>query len=230
LELFYFTTAQHAISNLALRRLKVARFKDLNDPFELRAVNLDDRAIEKEFNAYIEELNSVRGLVCFTDTWKNPLMWSHYADKHAGICLGFEVADEVVRQVQYQKYLQRPTIRKKADIATYVERLIASKYEDWSYEREWRSVFMLNEATTEHGLHFLNFSDLLIPTKVILGARCQLPMRSLAHLLQGLKAQVFTVKIATNGFEMVLDRRGIAIAPGFGRGPTILPSPQIGDP
>ena len=37
---YYFTGALFALSNLALRRIKVSRFEDLNDPFELLGVDL----------------------------------------------------------------------------------------------------------------------------------------------------------------------------------------------
>jgi hypothetical protein len=36
---YYLTPAQFAISNVALQRIKVARFSDLNDPFELLGVD-----------------------------------------------------------------------------------------------------------------------------------------------------------------------------------------------
>jgi hypothetical protein len=47
--LYYFTTAEHAINNVALSRLKVARFSEANDPFELMwpAPGLDDTQLSK---------------------------------------------------------------------------------------------------------------------------------------------------------------------------------------
>ena len=35
--LYHLTSAEYAISNIVFNRLKVARFSDLNDPFELSA-------------------------------------------------------------------------------------------------------------------------------------------------------------------------------------------------
>lgn len=40
MRVFYLTTSQFALSNIALRRLKVARLNDLNDPFELLAIDV----------------------------------------------------------------------------------------------------------------------------------------------------------------------------------------------
>ena len=39
MRVYYLTGAQFALSNLALRRIKNARFGDLNDPFELLGVS-----------------------------------------------------------------------------------------------------------------------------------------------------------------------------------------------
>jgi hypothetical protein len=39
MRVFYLTGAQFALSNLALRRVKISRFEDLNDPFELLGIN-----------------------------------------------------------------------------------------------------------------------------------------------------------------------------------------------
>ena len=35
MRVYYLTGAQFALNNIALRRLKIARIEDLNDPFEL---------------------------------------------------------------------------------------------------------------------------------------------------------------------------------------------------
>src|SRR5690242_7534716 len=40
LRVYHLTTAELAISNIGLGRLKVARFADLNDPFELIALDV----------------------------------------------------------------------------------------------------------------------------------------------------------------------------------------------
>jgi len=49
----------------------------------------------------IGELNDIAGVMCFSSTWKNPVMWSHYADQHRGICLGFEVPDVYRKKIKY---------------------------------------------------------------------------------------------------------------------------------
>ena len=40
-------------------------------------------------------------MLCFSFKWSNPVLWAHYADKHKGICLGFDVPDDNVQRVKY---------------------------------------------------------------------------------------------------------------------------------
>ena len=40
---YYLSKSDHALSNMVYRRLKVARFRDLNDPFELSGVRQFDK-------------------------------------------------------------------------------------------------------------------------------------------------------------------------------------------
>lgn len=44
---YYLTSTDYAINNISLGRLKVARFSDVNDPFELLALNFRERATRK---------------------------------------------------------------------------------------------------------------------------------------------------------------------------------------
>ena len=76
---YYLTGAQFALSNLALRRIKISRFLDLNDPFELLGVDVIDPAQRIAFRAMKQEINESKGLICFSKSWRNPLMWGHYA-------------------------------------------------------------------------------------------------------------------------------------------------------
>ena len=53
------------------------------------------------FAAMKTQLNETKGLICFSRTWSNPLLWGHYAEKHTGIALGFDVPDQLLSQVLY---------------------------------------------------------------------------------------------------------------------------------
>jgi hypothetical protein len=142
MRVYNLTTAQFALSNIALRRLKVARFKDLNDPFELLAVDVADFDLRVGISAKKEQIDETEGLVCFSKCWRNPLLWSHYADKHRGIALGFDVPDHLLQSVKYIEGLKKINIRDvKTDQSTideFLERLRYTKFIGWSYENEIR--------------------------------------------------------------------------------------------
>ena len=72
------------IASVAMSRLKVSRFKELNDPFELLGVNLGDPKLRKVFQRTRNEIDKDKGMHCFTTDWRNPLMWGHYAENHRG--------------------------------------------------------------------------------------------------------------------------------------------------
>ena len=105
MRVYYLTGANYGLSNLALQRVKVSRFHDLNDPFELVGVNLAEKGVRKAFREMKENLDGEKGLICFSKSWKNPLLWGHYAEKHTGIALGFDVPDERLSPVIYAKRL-----------------------------------------------------------------------------------------------------------------------------
>lgn len=47
IRVYHVTAAEHGISSIALGRLKLSRFSDLNDPFELLALNFRERHVRK---------------------------------------------------------------------------------------------------------------------------------------------------------------------------------------
>ena len=78
-------------------------------------------------------------IYCLTPHSDRPLMWSHYSNKHQGICLEFDAGQPVIGnafQVEYHDAL--PVL----DILTFVEKdafqVFVTKSPDWSCEDEYR--------------------------------------------------------------------------------------------
>jgi len=63
LRVYHITSAEFGISNIGLSRMKVARFLDLNDPFELMAMNFREQSIERL--SEISEAPTIATQVCF---------------------------------------------------------------------------------------------------------------------------------------------------------------------
>jgi hypothetical protein len=82
---YHFTSDKYALDVIANQRMKVSRFDDLNDPFELHAVDLQDRQYRNEFIAFKQHMSERIGILRFSKSWKSPLLWSHYANRHKGV-------------------------------------------------------------------------------------------------------------------------------------------------
>jgi len=107
-------------------------------------------------------------MLCFSLDWQNPLLWSHYADRHRGLALGFDVNEEKLKPVSYVE--TRP-ILKEIDIVV-ANSLLFTKYVDWHYEREARIYASLKDQDAETGLYFVDFGDQLVLREVIAGPLC----------------------------------------------------------
>ena len=88
------------------------------------------------------------GVCCFSEKDDIVLMWSHYGNKHQGLCLTFDIEKdeplfgEFPFAVEYpETYPQFNAIREKGT-EDYLKRLFlyATKSSEWSYEKEVRII------------------------------------------------------------------------------------------
>lgn len=212
MRVYKFMNALHGISNLSLQRLRVSRFNDLNDPFELLAVDLIDTKNRRALLKFKQVVDAQHGLLCFSDSWKNPLLWGHYGGSHTGMALGFDVPDDLLFKVKYKQQRSKPefNLRTGALIGgeTFLEELIATKYSDWSYESEYRRLLKLNHCTNEGGSYWVNFSEDLALREMILGCRCELSPAKLMGFVKNNHERVWITKtkLALRKFALTEDR------------------------
>lgn len=212
MQLFNLTSAEFAISNLALRRIKISRIGDLNDPFELLPINIRDKTLRAAAQKTRDQIAATRGVLCFSKDWSNPVLWSHYADKHRGIALGFEVADRYAIPVTYEKALSKIEIDQLATGSDpsddFGRMLLATKFDDWRYEKEFRVFVDLTKHEPEGGLHFCSFDKHLKLSSVVLGARCEIPIDQVRELVSSYpyKVHVTRARIAFTKFAVTENR------------------------
>ena len=212
MRVYYLTSAQYALSNVALQRIKISRFSDLNDPFELLAVDLSDKQHRAAFRRTKEQLNEDRGLICFSKSWSNPLLWGHYAERHTGICLGFDIPDTLLAPVIYNTHLRKipidPQTNQPRLTELVVNRLLRTKFSDWKYEDEVRLFVGLDHDTIESGCYFYPFSDQLVLREIILGPRCEIPIAGVRNLVAHFNRPVRVLKsrIAFSSFRVIENR------------------------
>lgn len=94
---------------------------------------------ENDWMNDIDELQSRLRVVCFTEDGNNPLMWSHYALNHTGVCLKFEPAkdsefEQAVCPVTYSDELI------EAKHTSDFRACLLTKLKTWSMEKEWRII------------------------------------------------------------------------------------------
>lgn len=211
---FYLTGAQFGVSDIALQRIKVARFSDLNDPFELLGVDRTDLKDRAALREQTKAINEQTGLICFSASWKNPVLWGHYAEKHSGICMGFDVPDSHLQKVIYAERLNSLNKDKRTGepklTADDLDRLRRTKFKDWAYEEEMRLFVPLGALKSESGKYFYPFSDDLSLREVVLGARCEIGIDAIRRLVDS-RTTVQKARLAFRSFSVVPDRQASRI-------------------
>lgn len=90
-----------------------------------------------------------KGVCCFSSTYDNPLLWSHYGDQHKGLCIGYnltrnpeprlhKVAYGGSRIVPTSLISRAVTDRDLASLELLDQYILLRKASHWRYEREWR--------------------------------------------------------------------------------------------
>ena len=159
--------------------------KYTDDEFENIAKQYLRREFEK-LNEYINELTgSLSRVVCFTESNTNLPMWTHYAVKHSGVCLEYDIPKignayfiDRMFPVFYVKELPngiKLPVEENINREASSDYLLLHKLDDWSYEKEWRLVYNANfwyDSLDEIPESFYNegkIIDFIRPSKIYLG-------------------------------------------------------------
>lgn len=208
IRLYHLNRPDHATSNIQNKRLKIARFEDLNDPFEFRALEFRDRTVRTIVKNFGTQFGLSTGLLCFSEDWTSPVMWSHYAEGHRGICLGFDVRRSAVRRVLYKSKRLQAALTDSDDpftLSPAMQRvLVRTKCREWAYERERRMLVPLKVAVEDNGLLFRPFDDTLRLREVIVGPKYETPLEGLLEkTARHPDVCVFKSRLAWNHFKVV---------------------------
>ena len=207
LRLYYFTGKHWGMKCLWEKRLKLARYSDLNDPFELCPFDLRKKKSQAFWQREIAQLlEAPQGLLCFSEAWQSTLMWSHYGEKHSGMCLGFDVPQAEAIRIRYISSLKPdPFEHKRAArgaASQALEDALHCKHRAWSHEKEWRMQVPLSNPVD--GLFYKPFDGLLHLREVILGAKCSMTPAEVARAVINppLDVEVFQARAELGSFAM----------------------------
>jgi hypothetical protein len=200
--IYRYFNEQHGLAALQQRRWKVGRLLELNDPLDCQPtlINVSPEissgnqpAFEKQF---FSNINDSIGIVCYSATVSDPVVWSHYADGHRGLALGFEFPSDVnVYQVHYPDN----NARAKLDYIE-IQRLIDEdkqkawfkvisegftiKAKSWAYEQEYRLFSNLTQQCVMVGRHYFKPIPITHLKQIVLGVKCTVSKSDVERITQ----------------------------------------------
>lgn len=143
----------------------------------LRLIQTNPREFERLYEKYFDEtiqiykaaepivikdipniLNKTVGVLSLSEKADHPLMWSHYAANHSGFVIAFEethsffttrrsAEDDLSGLHQIVYSVDRPQLSSLMDQTMTWIPLFFTKDANWNYEKEWRMVRPLKEAS-----------------------------------------------------------------------------------
>lgn len=166
------------------------------------------------------KLGEVIGITCFSETPSNMLMWSHYANKHTGICVEYDfsrlfstAANTLLLPVTYTN--KRPLFpmdkfeigmdgkvknsqQLPAEALSEIIRSLTIKSDAWAYEREWRHIVFTKDTPTR-------LVKLPIISRIILGINIRPEDKEKVIELARMKhIPVYATRLKADRYEMVI--------------------------
>lgn len=157
--LYKYVPIKYVADTINNHRLFLGDGINFNDPFELTITDRKTNIIQQ-----IQGLH----ILCLTNSYRNKLIWSHYADSHKGVCLTIQVPNRLVYPICYtsrrvfsdsdldniiakSKQSGKTSIEKSYSNLTTAKKIAYIKDRKWNYEKEYRIVF---DSSDECGLIF----------------------------------------------------------------------------
>ena len=190
------------IDSIRNKYIYCSDFSKMNDPMEGFFESSPDLRSDSAYRQVLRQIKDRKlstGLACFSETKENVLMWAHYADNYAGICLEYSSAELVAGlprsasfvRMAYVDELPEVTQNEVVNFDDAAIHILSQKQSAWAYEREWRLLSDLERVSVGRRQ----------PVKAIyFGPRISKSHRQrILTRLQGTKIKGF--KMTVNGYE-----------------------------
>lgn len=147
---------------------KIAKMQNLDFDFAELNENIQSEK-DRMFSLLKDTLSNKIRMTCFTNKNDNILMWSHYANKHNGICVKYDLKD--CKELLYSTFpvvysTKRPSISKNELLISSSEtkvnedklllllvKSLLTKSDEWKYEEEWRSIIPTENLISDNLNH-----------------------------------------------------------------------------
>jgi hypothetical protein len=209
----------------------LAKRRDPNaSPDKLRAMvqqvlaRMTPESFERVYQRWERNILDNSGILCLSEICDDILMWSHYAEHHAGVCLQFrfetnESFPDLPLPIAYSgNYPEFNFTQQFADMGddaderqrklAFGKALLLTKSVRWSYEKEWRVIRFALDGQPRFGVSIFPPSFL---TGLILGCRIGEDKRQmLIELARAREPRLRIFEAHTKEREFALDIRQIA--------------------
>jgi hypothetical protein len=177
--------------------------------FKQTVLNRNHDEVEQWQNSFQQRVSNIIRIGCFTIDPRNLLMWSHYAEKHKGIVIGYDFSDNPaltknILRVKYRKnnysfdvnccYGFDPTIEQIGEMLSW-------KYCKWNYEKEYRMVRMCSNLNKSGELYGIADSDQYI-REIIVG--CKTDDITLIKLIKSNNVRIYQERLKRSNYNIVL--------------------------
>jgi hypothetical protein len=214
-------TFEDNIESYLRNEVWVSAWNSFNDPMEgfFRYVLTDRYSADM-----IVGQKSRYRVSCFTRDFDNYLMWSHYANKHHGVCLEYEVdhlqlgPEYRLQPVSYCKSISK--VNRDMPFEEQAVTFLFSKSFHWKYEKEERLLF---EGDHDRAVPFGNLTAITFGVKFNAPAISNIAL-SIIHTPD--RPKLYQAKINYDKISIVRDRLSYeqlcqAPRPSAGRGPQV---------
>ena len=185
MRLYHFMEPQYLLSSILKNQIKLSTIATLNDPYEMMPSLPEEDGSFPPMNRVRERMLDMlknTGIFSMSANVKSPALWAHYAAKHRGVALEFEIPADKMEGLERVKYENQRVVigpndnRTNSDVLECkFKEMIRTKAFCWNYEDEYRLVFSLQRRDVymdEAGLFYRHIPEELI--RVILGIDCVL--------------------------------------------------------
>ena len=174
-----------------------------------------DRSISEEiFKAYKMDRIPYKeevAITCFSEVNNEQLMWAHYAGSYSGFCIEYDFSKSCdsaflrgTAKVEYTN--EKPCKDQFDDMGEYESKVMLTKSECWSYEKEWRS-----RKIAEYGLWKSKIYPIIDAhsciTAIYLG--CNMPdeyQKVILDHYRNTEVKVFQMKLCDDKFDMYFEQ------------------------
>ena len=187
------------------------------------AVEDHNKRLEDAFK-YLLLCRDRLGILSLTSDPENVVMWAHYAENSAGVCVGIELGHAFFKEYKptlweqasdFRLFQPKPVTYRRlrptygeATALGYVVKAFFTKYDPWSYEQEYRLLRPIDECDTSEAVPLYRIPNILIK-EIILGMKAPDQVRQLALDLSKKFKHLMLTRIESVSAQYQLERRSL---------------------